>query len=335
MTLRITETEHDHIPEEFSIEDLKKADFTEEEIKLLSEGDDPVVQAEGRAGEEEQQAKAVHNPNPESDPAIGKDNDTEAQSALEAEAAKAQGASTDGDGEGEVVGFQETPDPEPVNIPDTSAYEARVAEINEELGGLLGRYNDGDLTEDEVSELQQNLIKEQVAAQTAISNAESLAQSAVDQATEHWFSRLDAYKELAPELFDEDTHRPAWDAKLRMVTGSEEYTDLTRDGQIRMAHKLYAAEYEARNGSALDIPVPTSKAAAKVEEQAPKQKEVRTDPKPEAPQTLSGINSDSDQEVQDSTFAAIDRIGLEDPERAEEMVAELSPKLYEQYLAGQ
>lgn len=332
MTLRVQETEHDHIPEEFTLESLKEGGFTDEEIERLSTGDDPIFTPEPAADD-----KAA-TPDPDAAAADGADPDIAEQATAEDDAAKVAAdaeAQATADAEAAKV-VEEVPAPDVPDIPDTSAAEAYVAKADDELAALLTKYDDGDLTAEEYREQQKFIISEQARAQADIKAAESLVQNTIKAQQQHWFDRLDAYKAAAPELWSED-HLQGWDRQLHAVTGNDAYADLSRDAQIKMAHRLYAAEYEARNGKPLDIaPVGDKAVDPKADPKADKgpdeKLEVKTGEKPKALQTLADFNSDTGAEVEDSRFAAIDRQIMKDPISAEAAFASMTPEQQDRYL---
>lgn len=336
MTFRVNETDHDHIPEEFTVESLKEAGFEDAEIELLSQGDDPIVTIEdpeaeaGKAADDDPAKGDVGAPPAEegdiADQATG-DDDAAAQQA----AADAQKAADDAAAE-QAAEPAEVEDPQMPQFPDTTEAEAKLAEADQELEALLTKYDDGELTSEEYREQQKAIIAQQTQAQREISRAEVVIQDAVAEQQRHWESRLQKYQEKAPELWSDD-HLAGWDRQLRAVTGNQAYADLSRDAQIKMAHRLYAAEYEARNGTPLEIAPPAAKGEAKAEDKGPEEKlEVKKGEKPKAPQTLADFNSDTSAEVEDSRFAAIDRQIMKDPIAAENAFASMTPEQQERYL---
>lgn len=315
MTFRVNETDHDHIPEEITVESLKEAGFEDAEIELLSQGDDPIVtvedpDAEARATADDTAKAEVGAPPAEA-------------------AADAQQAAADAQKAAEPA---EVEDPQMPQLPDTTEAEAKLVEADQALEELLMKYDDGELTSEEYREQQKAIIAEQTQAQAAITNAQSVADQGIQQQQQHWFNRLEAYKQAAPELWSED-HLAGWDRQLRAVTGNQAYADMSRDAQIKMAHRLYAAEYEARNGTPLEIAPPAAKGEARAENTGPDEKlEVKKGEKPKAPQTLADFNSDTSAEVEDSRFAAIDRQIMKDPIAAENAFASMTPEQQERYL---
>ena len=66
MPITLNTTPADHIPEEFTVESLTAGGLTEQEIKALSEGDDPIVSEspapEGQGDDEATIAAGIGNP---------------------------------------------------------------------------------------------------------------------------------------------------------------------------------------------------------------------------------------------------------------------------------
>ncbi|MEO9970575.1 MAG: hypothetical protein ABJD57_14525 [Roseibium sp.] len=336
MTFRVKETEHDHIPEEFTVEMLEEAGFEESEIKLLSEGDDPIVtiedpDAEAKAAADDPAKGDVGAP-PAEESDIADQTTGDDDAAAQQTAADAQKAAEDAAAAEKAAEPTEVEDPQMPQVPDTTEAEAKLAEADQALEALLTKYDDGELTSEEYREQQKAIIAEQTQAQADITNAQSVADQGIQQQQQHWFNRLEAYKEAAPDLWSEE-HLAGWDRQLRAVTGNQAYGDLSRDAQIKMAHRLYAAEYEARNGTPLEIAPPAAKGEAKAEDKGPEEKlEVKKGEKPKAPQTLADFNSDTSAEVEDSRFAAIDRQIMKDPIAAENAYDSMTPEQQERFL---
>jgi hypothetical protein len=301
VTIKINHTDHDHIPEEFTIEGLKESGLTDQEIDALTEGDDPIVTRPDPEADDDATAAALE---------VGK--------APKADEAAAQAAPK-----------QEAapPDPKLPEIPDTSAAEERVGKIDEELSSLSEKYDEGELSTAEFVELQRKLILEQTKAQLYIEQAGQVMQQAARTAQQHWNDRLEAYKAEAPDLWAE-SNVGDWDRHLRSVTGNSHYADMPRDAQIRLAHQNMAAEYELRHGEPFPI-------APKAKGKGPASKTGLTtsqEKRPDPISTLHGYNSDTSAEVEDSTFAAIDRASAKDPLAGEEAFMRLTPEQQERFL---
>lgn len=313
MTIRISTTDHDHIPEEFSVASLREGGFSEEEITALGQGDDPLVDLEA-------DGDAAAAPAQDLDEAL-------------AEGAEPQPKEAAAPVSAESIDIEDVPDPEVPEFKDTAEEKAVVAAIDERLADISNRYDEGDMTNAEFIAEQKALIAQQTAAQVAIQRAEEEIARTGDSVRNHWFARVDAYKQVAPELFS-DEHLTAWDRKLRSVTGDASYSDMSRDAQIRMAHRLYAAEYEARNGQPLNIPVPSKGGKSEPRQKADgkPQVDVRTDKRPDPISTLSGYNADTGADVEDSRHAAIDKQIMRDPLAAEKAFDSMSADEQDRYL---
>lgn len=291
---RLQLTDTDHIPEEFTAEDLAENGFTPEEIAALSTGseEDPAL---------------FEAPKPEA---------AEADANADAEAAQQIGAADASEQE------QAAPAPEDeriphFDIPDTTEAEKVIADLDSKLEALSLRYDDGELTAAEMREQTKALIAEQAKAQIQIEQARTTVNNAQQTIEQRFFDAQDAYyKAGAAELMSQE-HQSNWDRHLREVTGNPAYSNLTMRQWIELAHRRYADEYQVINGKALPIPLP--KAAE------PKAKlTTRTDERPEPLQTLANVNGDMSDAVRDSRAAQLDRMAKDDPLSAEEQLGRMS-----------
>ncbi len=348
MTLKLNTTEHDHIPEEFTIEDLQEAGMTDQEIAALNEGDDPIV----APGPEAAAAEPLPG-DPDAAPGVGAGAAETAEAAAQAAAAAAQAATPEqavaDPAPAPATEVEQQPEdpfaaltaPELAAPVDVTAHEATIQQVEKDLVSLVGDYDDGEITQDEFVQKQNEIIERKMAAQTAIQDAAGVAESNTQAVQQHWYGTLDIYKGLGTEALWSPEHLQAWDRHLRAVSGNSGYAALELNKQVEMAHRLYAAEYEATNGKPLGIPVPGQAAAPtpKVDDDpqpanGQEKHKVRDDQRPDAPTTLGGINSDTQAEVEDSVFASVDRTIMKDPIRAEEMVASLNDEQMARFLEG-
>jgi len=297
-------TPHDHIPEEFSVDDLKESGFTDAEIDLLSKGDDtdpPLVTIEAKPDD-----------TPENDDIDG--DDGLGNPPIEPQAAP-------------VV---EQPKPAPkIEIPDTADAERVISEMDRKLDAIQTDYDNGELTPEELRAQTRALIEEQARAQILIDQANSAMQAARHTAEQSFYSTLDAYYEAnnAAALLSED-HLARWDANLRAVTGNTALQSLPYERMIQLAHERYASEYQAIHGKPLPIAVP--KPGQNVQKLTPRDASTR----PEAIQTLSGVNGDLTDAISDSRAAALDRMAAEDPLQAEAQLAQMDRDAEERWLRG-
>jgi len=321
-------TQFDHIPETFTVESLQADGFTDQEIAALSEGDDAIVDAattpETTANEE---TDALQVPAPQ-----------EAEATTETPPIETTPAPEDVPATPKAEEAPPAPEPVPLpELPDVTAHEATVAESDTALDNLLTQYDDGEITGEELRTQQKAIIAEQAKAQAAIEQANLLQTQAQEIATtnqqtqaEHFYSRVNAYKEAVPAIFS-DEHINGWDAHVQAVTGNPIFADMTVDQQLRLAQDQYAAEYKVRHGKELDFGTPAPEATTEDKLQ------VKTEPRPDGVQTLAGVNSASAEALTDSTFAAIDKKMAEDPLAAEALIDQLEqkdPEAYERFLEG-
>lgn len=294
MTVTITQTPADNIPEDFTLESLS-AHLTQAEIDAVQAGEEPLIKPAGPTPEEVA-AKAA------ADQAAA-----EAAAAAAVEAAKA---------------------PAPANIPDTSQAEAVIAQIDTKLEALKAQFDDGDLTYAEWMAQQNTLIKQQAQAQVQIERAQDAISQNVAQRRADFYAALDAYKSAGNEfLWDQNTHLAGWDEALRTVTGNSQYAALPAQRQIELAHDLYAANVKAVTGKAIKGTAAAAAGEANAADPGP-----RTDPRPDPIQTLGGFNGDTNAAIDDGTYAAILRISETDPLEAERRLSALGPDRQEQFL---
>lgn len=296
------------IPEEFDIKELE-AHLTEAEIEALKEApaDDAVTTAAQVTGQ--------------------------AQPAAETTQATAP-----------VVQQQ----PVKIEIPDTSSAEKAVKDADSELAAiedkiakLLDAYDEGEMTraeyqaqQIELSKQQANIIGQKAAAQQLISNAEAIAGQVAKSNTEIWYDTLDNWGKANPDaaaVLNSPKMLPEWDQALRSVNSTAVYRDLPHEARIALAYDFLRSSVKATTGQML----PELKAQAAAPKAEAKREGPREDDRPDAIQTLGGLNAADDRMVSDGQFAAIDRKMMEDPLAAERMLEELQardPGRYQAYM---
>lgn len=297
-------SDRDHIPEEFTAEDLAEHGFTDAEIEALRRGDenDPALiaaAAEGQSGAEggeDDEAAEVGAPPAE----------------VESQAQEQENA----------PGDERLPK---IEVPDTSEAEKIVAELDAKLEALSTAYDDGEITAAEMRERTKALIAEQAKAQMEIEQARETIEGAEKTIHQRFFDAQDAYYKAGADGLMSAEHVKDWDRHLRDVTGNPAYANLTMRQWIELAHRRYADEYQVIHGKPLPIAIPTPA-------QAKPKLEVRDDQRPEPVQTLSSVNGDDSDAVRDSRAAQLDRTAQEDPLAAEAMLDRMSPGEEENYL---
>lgn len=215
-------------------------------------------------------------------------------------------------------------------IPDTSAAQAEVARINDEISALTDRYDNGDLTRAEWMAAQNDLIAKQAAALSEIKAAEKIISATVEATQKQWYDGLDAYKAKGNEILWSPEHINGFDAALRLVSANPAYVGIPFERQYQLAHDLYAADHFARTGNRLPTSAGKEGARAMAEAQQPQMPTKRTDERPDAPITLGGLNGDTTVSVMEGTVGMLTRL---DPEAAEAMFDKLTPEQQEAVLA--
>lgn len=311
------------LPDTFDLAELKGV-FTEEEIKALSEGDDPVVVLPDPA--------AKQDPDPAS---LQAEDDEVLKTALEAQQkanpAPAPAAETQPPAQVEQQPAAEEEPGEPVlEVPDTTAAEATVQALETQIDALQQKYDDGDLTATEMKAQMAALVKEQAKAQAVIDSAAQIIETAQQRANEAWVNSLNKFKDAGNADLWSDTHRAGFDAQLKLVTSNPDNTATMKfPALIRLAAQQYAAAYEARTGQKLEL---NKAPAPPVPAQQQQQQQQR---RPDAPQLLGNLNGDGGLSKDDGRFTAIDRIANTDPFQAEREMARLSAVDMEAYLRGE
>lgn len=294
------------LPEDMTLAELQQF-LSDEEIEALTTGDDAMVLADPNATKPD--------PTELNDDDLDDDQDDD-DPAAPAVVDPAAGVAAD------VPGFDpDAADPAPPVAPDVSEHEAKIAAFDDQIAKLADAYDSGEHTRNEWMALQKAVVAEQTKAIIARDNELSSVTDDQEAFRQGWYDRVAAYQAQHPYLASPE-HYDGWDAALKAAFQS--YPNLPMLGRIEQAHRMLAAHVEGTTGKEL----PT-KAGFRRKEGAPP---LRTDPRPDAPTTLSGFTQADVQSVDGSKFAAIDRISATDPERAEALVAAMSDAERHAYL---
>lgn len=299
------------LPDTFDLAELKGT-FTDEEIKALSEGDDPIVVLPDPG--------AKQDPDPES---LQAEDDEVLRTALEAANPVAPAPAP------AAAPVSEEEPGEPVfEVPDTTAAETIIQALDAKMDALQVKYDDGDLTASELKAQVKAIISEQAKAQSVIDSAQQIIQDAQAEANNSWIASLNKFKDAGNASLWGDDHRGGFDAQLKTVTSDPGNAAMKFPAMIKLAAKQYADAYEARTGKAIDLgaaPTLTTKTTVP---------QIQPQKRPDAPQLLGNLNGDGGMSTDDGTFVAIDRIATTDPFQAEREMAKLSPDAMDKYLRG-
>lgn len=290
------------LPETFTIADLEKT-FDPSEIEALREDDPEMFAATD---------------NPAEDAAVADDDPAAAARAATAKTAPAA---------------DDDPAPALADIPDTTAASARLDQIRTERVALREKYDNGEMTSEEMDQAFDKLVDDQASALAEIKRAEDIAASNQTSRESAWNAALEGFKAQGNEALFGDDHVAGFDKALRTVTNfkdNPENASLPFSVLISMAAQQHAIAYQTRTGKALEVKTAKGKTAAGTGVE--QRRGPRTDPRPDPIDTLSGFNAPGDEMVQESRFGAIDKIAERDPEEAERMLASMTPAERDRYL---
>lgn len=307
------------LPETFDLNELKDI-FSAEEIAAMAEGDDPLVKL----------------PDPETktdaDSVTAQDEAAMAD-AIAAAAEAAKQAQTQPAAEKQDQQVEEPP----IELPDTRVAEEILQSYDSKLEEIQRKYDEGELSAAEMTAEVKKLTQDQIQAQRTVDEATRIITEANERNNQRWMASLETFKAAGNEVLWSPEHVKGFDASLKRVTNAQihpEFAGKPFDFLIQTAARLYAAQHEAVTGKTLAIGAAKPKAQQTTTPAAEQKALPRTDPRPDAPQLLGGLNGDGGLSVDDGTFAAIDRAYEKDPFEGERMLASLSPQQRELYLRG-
>lgn len=353
------------LPPAFTFDELRETGFSDEEIAQMAEGDDPLVdlpedfKAPAPKGESARETirraklgegadDSADDENPDGDEGADDLADDEGEGNGEPENGEDGDEGDTGEDQaqdetGDEAGAPTTAIPEPtLDLKDASEAQAVIDKYEDDLAALQDQYDDGELTSAEMRAQMKELNAAHIKAQRQVEDAERHNAAQQEAYQDAWYSKTAAHMEANPEFSDQKpiaalggySAIQLFDQSLRFVTGDARYATLSMDQKIAEADRIaraYAEQQGAKIGKAEAKPAPKEdpkpKADAKAKEPGP-----RTDKRPPAPQTLANVPAATDNELEDSKFAAIDN--EEDPELAEQMIARLSEAERDAYLRG-
>lgn len=342
------------LPPAMTIEDLRTF-LTDGEIAAMAEGDDPLVKDlpdDIKAGLVREKS-AFEELNPDAEDEAEDQPDGAAEEPAVEEQAEPEAAATDPEPEqvpAPVV--DDTPDPV-LALKDTAGLEDKVSGFDDQIEALQQQYDDGELTNADFKARLKELTADQARATVELERTRDANQRAQQDYADAWYGKVQAYTAARPELMDQ---RPiagepngasayqVFDQALRHINseaGAAQFGHLTMAQRIEAASILANEYVKTVAGKELLAPKvevkaeaepkPEPKAEATPASEKAKEPGPRTDPRPEPVKTLGGVIAASDNEVEDSRFAAIDAM---DPIAAEAAIARLTPAEREKYLAG-
>lgn len=291
-------TDHDHIPEEFTLEGLN-AVLSPDEVRALMGGDDPILAAMSD-GEPDPAPAQVQNP---ADPVQQQPQQPQQPAPVVQQQAQLDAAAA-----------------ERARLSITQA-ETSIAKLDEDMVALTDRYDLGELTREQFIAEQNRLAKEQATLQLQMQQATQTIQTHVEQTHQQWFATLDSWKaSTGADFLWSQEHFDNWNATLITINKTPAYQELPHDKRIELAYDLYNANVKAVTGK----PLPQLKAPQPGTQTAPKG-EPRTDER-QPLQTLAGFNTDTTAVMTDGVFSSVDRTMEKDPLLAEAMFQRMTPE---------
>lgn len=325
------------LPAAFTLDELKGF-LSEDEIKALQDGDDPLLHDD--AGDHEAEATSdedASDADAEGDD-TDEDGDDEANDASDDAADDADAVADDtnvedadavDDGEAVTSFIEAKADgAEPVRPSiDVSAARSVVDGAKAARQELTAKFNDGELSEAEFDEQLEALTDKIADARAEIRDAERQTTAQAKDYETAWFAKTGAFMEANPAFANNEpvaglgghSRLQLFDAALRRVTGDPGYASLSMSEKINTAARLATGFYKQETGEEMLGGKPTAKVTTgKTNEQAnkapakpDKAADKRPDPgkRPDPVRTLGGVTTASSMETDDGRFAAIDRAG--------------------------
>lgn len=337
------------LPSAFTIEDMRTM-LDPSEIAALAEGDDPLIDKLPddlkAAAVKPKSAFEELNPGMEDDgeddgDADDGDGDEDADEDQDDAADDDEEGAADDDDAGEDDAQADDPQddqqadqtPDPVlTLTDTTDLQKKIDQFDTALEELQSQYDDAELTNGEFRERLKALTTEQAKVQAELDRATERNQQAQTEYAAVWFQKVDQFVQGRPELMD---HTPipglpenasafrVWDESLKYVNTDPAFASMGMQERIDAAANMVNIYIEQNTGKPLASAPDKAKGKAKP---GP-----RKDPRPDPVRTLAGVTAASDNDVQDSRFAALDRM---DPLEAEAALDRMSKAEREKYLAG-
>lgn len=298
-------------------------DLTDEERAALEEDeqDTPTNEAENVEAADEDQ---------EQDKGEGQEDESGGEDAGEEGAEDGEGAG-DGDDAGDDAGADDDPEGEPeakadgkhtdpavpllvAEAPENA--DARLKEIADAKADLADKFDNGDITAKEFQTQLDDLNKQERAVERAVEKAQLAAEMRRQQEVNTWLSQVREFTSVQhPEYSQSRVRWIALDEFVKEIGSKPENANLTGPEILRMAHERVVADLgEAPSkGKQGSRPLKGSKAAP--------------------PKTLAKVPAADNTELENSRWAALDRLRETDPLLHEEKLMKLTDAERDEYLS--
>lgn len=190
--------------------------------------------------------------------------------------------------------------PDPRALVDNLA--PQIAAFETQRGELLDKFEDGDLTRDDL----QTALDELNAQADPLKAQVAVAENAAAQDETSWNGAVGDYLTAHPGLKGSDEVLQAFDNAVRYVTGNDNFAHMSYEEQLARAHAQIEFEAEATGlkgvppSAKANAPTPEPTPAPKAEAQKPQGPDMRT-----PPPTLAHAPASDISELKDSPFASL------------------------------
>lgn len=195
--------------------------------------------------------------------------------------------------------------------------EAKLKEIDSKKASLVEQFDDGDITAKEYQSQLDALNKEERSIERAVEKAQLAAEMQKQQEVNTWLSQVKDFTTNAhPEYSTSRVRWMALDTFVKEIGSKPENANLSGQEILRMAHERVEADLGAVQGNAKQDGTKPLKGS-----------------KAQPPKTLAKVPAADNNDVENSKWAAMDRLRDTDPIAHEEKLMRWSEAERDEYLA--
>lgn len=199
--------------------------------------------------------------------------------------------------------------------------EAKLKEISDQKAALVEKFDDGDITGKEYQTQLDALNKEERAVERAVEKAQLAAEMRKQQEVNTWLNQVKDFTSRAqPEYSTSRVRWMALDAFVKEIGSKPENANLSGQEILQLAHQKVVE----------DLGAAQAKTADKADDKASRPLKGS---KAEPPKTLAKVPAADNNELENSRWAALDRLREQDPEAHEERMMKMSDAERDEYLA--
>lgn len=229
----------------------------------------------------------------------------------------------------------EKPAPLPLLVAEVPANaEAKLKEISDKKGELLDQFDNGDITAKEYQSQLDALNRDERTIERQVEKAQTAAEMNAQQQKNTWLGQVqDFTSEQHPEYSTSKSRWIALDAYVKEIANDAANAHLTGTQILAKAHELVVKDLGEVPGAKKETAgVDPKTGKPKVDDKAGKPlKGAKVEP----PQTLAKVPAaEHNSTEEDGRWAALDRLGHEDPMALEEKLMKMSAEDRDAYLAA-